>query len=123
MGTKISFAKNKDLYAFWKDEITNHLNKDLKSSSILVNLASVEYFSSVNTEKLNSRVINPVFKDFKNGQYKIISFYAKKARGLMAKFLIENRARSSEDLYKFNLDGYKFSKKESTEDSPVFLRK
>jgi len=72
---------------------------------------------------LNSRVINPVFKDFKNGQYKIISFYAKKARGLMAKFLIENRARSSEDLYKFNLDGYKFSKKESTEDSPVFLRK
>jgi cytoplasmic iron level regulating protein YaaA (DUF328/UPF0246 family) len=123
MGTKISFAKNKDLYSFWKDEITNHLNKDLKSSSILVNLASVEYFSSVNTEKLNSRVINPVFKDFKNGQYKIISFYAKKARGLMAKFLIENRARSSEDLYKFNLDGYKFSKKESTEDSPVFLRK
>ena len=123
MGTKISFAKNKDLYSFWKDEITNHLNKDLKSSSILVNLASVEYFSSVNTEKLNSRVINPVFKDFKNGQYKIISFYAKKARGLMAKFLIENQARFPEDLYKFNLDGYKFSKKESTEDSPVFLRK
>ena len=123
MGTKISFAKNKDLYSFWKDEITNHLNKDLKSSSILVNLASVEYFSSVNTEKLNSRVINPVFKDFKNGQFKIISFYAKKARGLMAKFLIECQARSSEDLYKFNLDGYKFSKKESTEDSPVFLRK
>ena len=123
MGTKISFAKNKDLYSFWKDEITNHLNKDLKSSSILVNLASVEYFSSVNTEKLNSRVINPIFKDFKNGQFKIISFYAKKARGLMAKFLIESQARSSEDLYKFNLDGYKFSKKESTEDSPVFLRK
>ena len=123
MGTKISVAKNKDLYAFWKDEITNHLNKDLKSSSILVNLASVEYFSSVNAEKLNSRVVNPVFKDFKNGQFKIISFYAKKARGLMAKFLIQNRAKSPEDLYKFNLDGYKFSKKESTEDSPVFLRK
>ncbi|MDA9725155.1 peroxide stress protein YaaA [Gammaproteobacteria bacterium] len=123
MGTKISVAKNKDLYEFWKEEITNHLNKDLKATSILVNLASIEYFSSVDTEKLKSRVISPVFKDFKNGQFKIISFYAKKARGLMAKYLIENRAKTSEDLQKFNLDGYKFSKKDSTEDSPVFLRK
>jgi len=123
MGTKISVAKNKDLYDFWKEEITNHLNKDLKATSILVNLASIEYFSSVDTEKLKSRVISPVFKDFKNGQFKIISFYAKKARGLMAKYLIENRAKTSEDLQKFNLDGYKFSKKDSTEDSPVFLRK
>mgnify|MGYP005717418609 CR=1 FL=1 len=123
MGTKISVAKNKDLYEFWKEEITNHLNKDLKATSILVNLASIEYFSSVDTEKLKSRVISPVFKDFKNGQFKIISFYAKKARGLMAKYLIENRAKTSEDLKKFNLDGYKFSKKDSTEDSPVFLRK
>ena len=123
MGTKISVAKNKDLYEFWKEEITNHLNKDLKATSILVNLASIEYFSSVDVEKLKSRVISPVFKDFKNGQFKIISFYAKKARGLMAKYLIENRAKTSEDLQKFNLDGYKFSKKDSTEDSPVFLRK
>ena len=123
MGTKISVAKNKDLYEFWKEEITNHLNKDLKASSILVNLASIEYFSSVDTEKLKSRVISPVFKDFKNGQFKIISFYAKKARGLMAKYLIEKRAKTSEDLQKFNLEGYKFSKKDSTEDSPVFLRK
>ena len=123
MGTKISVAKNKDLYEFWKEEITNHLNKDLKATSILVNLASIEYFSSVDTEKLKSRVISPVFKDFKNGQFKIISFYAKKARGLMAKYLIEKRAKTSEDLQKFNLDGYKFSKKDSTEDSPVFLRK
>ena len=111
MGTKISVAKNKDLYEFWKEEITNHLNKDLKAASILVNLASIEYFSSVDTEKLKSRVISPVFKDFKNGQFKIISFYAKKARGLMAKYLIENRAKTSEDLQKFNLDGYKFPKK------------
>ena len=123
MGTKISVAKNKDLYEFWKEEITNHLNKDLKATSILVNLASIEYFSSVDVEKLKSRVISPVFKDFKNGQFKIISFYAKKARGLMAKYLIENRAKTSEDLQKFNLEGYKFSKKDSTEDSPVFLRK
>ena len=123
MGTKISVSKNKDLYEFWKEEITNHLNKDLKATSILVNLASIEYFSSVDVEKLKSRVISPVFKDFKNGQFKIISFYAKKARGLMAKYLIENRAKTSEDLQKFNLDGYKFSKKDSTEDSPVFLRK
>ena len=123
MGTKISVAKNKDLYEFWKEEITNHLNKDLKATSILVNLASIEYFSSVDAEKLKSRVISPVFKDFKNGQFKIISFYAKKARGLMAKYLIENRAKTSEDLQKFNLAGYKFSKKDSTEDSPVFLRK
>ncbi len=123
MGTKISVAKNKDLYEFWKEEITNQLNKDLKTSSIVVNLASIEYFSSVDTEKLKSRVISPVFKDFKNGQFKIISFYAKKARGLMAKYLIENRAKTPEDLNKFNLDGYKFSKKDSTEDKPVFLRK
>ena len=123
MGTKISVAKNKDLYEFWKEEITNHLNKDLKTTSFLVNLASIEYFSSVDTEKLKSRVISPVFKDFKNGQFKIISFYAKKARGLMAKYLIESRAKSPQDLYKFNLDGYKYSKKDSTEDSPVFLRK
>jgi cytoplasmic iron level regulating protein YaaA (DUF328/UPF0246 family) len=123
MGTKISVAKNKDLYEFWKEEITNHLNKDLKASSILVNLASIEYFSSVDTEKLKSRVISPVFKDFKNGQFKIISFYAKKARGLMAKYLIENRVKAPEGLYKFNLDGYKYSKKDSTEYSPVFLRK
>ena len=88
-----------------------------------MNLASIEYFSSVDTGKLKSRVISPVFKDFKNGQFKIISFYAKKARGLMAKYLIENRVKTSDDLYKFNLDGYKFSKKDSTEDSPVFLRK
>ena len=123
MGTKISVARNKDLYDFWKEEITNNLNKDLKASSILVNLASIEYFSSVNTEKLKSRVISPVFKDLKNGQFKIISFYAKKARGLMAKYLIESRAKSSADLYQFNLDGYKYSEKDSTEDSPVFLRK
>ena len=110
MGTKISVAKNKDLYEFWKEEITNHLNKDLKATSILVNLASIEYFSSVDTEKLKAES-SVRFLRFKNGQFKIISFYAKKARGLMAKYLIENRAKTPEDLYKFNLDGYKFSKR------------
>ena len=80
MGTKLKINRYKNLYEFWKEEITNHLNKDLKPASILVNLASIEYFSSVDTEKLKSRVISPVFKVFKNGQFKIISFYAKKAR-------------------------------------------
>ena len=122
MGTKISVAKNKDLYAFWKDEITNHLNKDLKSSSILVNLASVEYFSSVNAEKLNSRVVNPVFKDFKNGKHKFISFYAKKARGMMADFIIRNKVKEPSKLLSFDCGGYYYCPESSSPHLPVFLR-
>ncbi len=88
----------------------------------IVNLASVEYFSSVKTENLNLPVYSPVFKDFKNGKYKIISFFAKKARGTMARFIIQNKIKKPVDLNKFDLDGYRYSKKDSSEFSPVFLR-
>ena len=106
-----------EVFAGIKGTFINKINKSYIAT--LSDKANISF----DTEKLKSRVISPVFKDFKNGQFKIISFYAKKARGLMAKYLIENRAKTPEDLYKFNLDGYEFSKKDSTEDSPVFLRK
>ena len=88
-----------------------------------MNLASVEYFSVLKNKEINLPVISPVFKDYKNGDYKIISFFAKKARGTMARFIIQNKIKKADELQNFNLDGYRFSKKESKENSPVFLRK
>ena len=125
MGTKIQTSKGKNLYEFWGSKITDHLNTllaDHKKKGV-INLASVEYFSSVNPEELNGPCISPVFKDFKNGQFKIISFFAKKARGMMARYIIQNKVDSLEELKQFDGAGYKYSKKESTEFSPVFLRK
>ena len=114
-----------NLYEFWGSKVTelvNELAMDNRSKAI-VNLASVEYFSVLKTDQINLPIINPVFKDYKNGQYKIVSFFAKKARGLMSRFIIQNKIKKSEDLMDFNLDGYRYSKKESKENSPVFLRK
>ena len=125
MGTKMENERGKNLYEFWGNKITESVNARAKenSSQGIVNLASVEYFSSVKIENLDLPVYSPVFKDFKNGKYKIISFYAKKARGTMARFIIQNKIKNPSDLNKFNLDGYKYSKKDSSEFSPVFLRK
>ena len=125
MGTKIQTSKGKNLYEFWGSKITDHLNTLLAEHKKkgVINLASVEYFSSVNPEELNGPCISPVFKDFKNGQFKIISFFAKKARGMMARYIIQNKVDSLEELKQFDNAGYKYSKKESTEFSPVFLRK
>ena len=89
----------------------------------MVNLASVEYFSSVKLSGLESKVVKPTFKDYKKGKYKIISFFAKRARGLMVRYLAENKIDRPEDLNNFNLGGYKYSKKYSSELEPVFLRK
>ena len=124
MGTKMKNENGKNLYEFWGNKITTSINALAKknNSKGIINLASVEYFSSVKTEKLDLPVYNPVFKDFKNGKYKIISFFAKKARGSMARFVIQNKIKNPADLNKFNLDGYKYSKKDSSEYSPVFLR-
>ena len=124
MGTKMKNEKGKNLYEFWGNKITKSINVLAKknNSKGIINLASVEYFTSVKTENLDLPVYSPVFKDFKNGKYKIISFFAKKARGSMARFVIQNKIKKPEDLNKFNLDGYKYSKKDSTEYSPVFLR-
>ena len=125
MGTKMKNNRGNNLYEFWGSKVTelvNDLAMDNRSKAI-VNLASVEYFSVLKTDQINLPIINPVFKDYKNGQYKIVSFFAKKARGLMSRFIIQNKIKKSEDLMDFNLDGYRYSKKESKENSPVFLRK
>ena len=124
MGTKMKNENGKNLYEFWGNKITTSINALAKenNSKGIINLASVEYFTSVKTENLDLPVYSPVFKDFKNGKYKIISFFAKKARGSMARFVIQNKIKNPADLNKFNLDGYKYSKKDSSECSPVFLR-
>ncbi|WP_341707403.1 peroxide stress protein YaaA [Halopseudomonas sp.] len=124
MGTKLANARGKDLYAFWGERISQWLNDDLaaQGDQVLVNLASQEYFGAVKPKALNARVINTVFKDQKNGQYKIISFYAKKARGLMAHYIIKERLQDPEGLKDFNLDGYHFDAAASSENQLVFLR-
>ncbi len=124
MGTKLANARGKDLYAFWGERISQWLNDDLaaQGDQVLVNLASQEYFGAVKPKALNARVIDTVFKDRKNGQYKIISFYAKKARGLMARYIIKERLQDPEGLKDFNLDGYHFDTATSSENQLVFLR-
>ena len=125
MGTKLKTENGKNLYEFWGNKIQKNVLNELKDqkSDLLVNLASNEYFSALGKLPEEINTISPVFKDYKNGKYKIISFYAKKARGLMARWIIQNKVKDFEDFAKFNVDGYKFSKAESTLSTPVFLRK
>lgn len=124
MGTKLANPRGKDLYAFWGDIITDNLNQALaaQGDNVLVNLASDEYFKAVNPKKLNAVIIKPVFLDEKNGKYKVISFYAKKARGLMSRFIIQNRLTQPSQLTEFNLDGYRFDESQSGERELVFTR-
>ena len=124
MGTKLANARGKDLYAFWGERISQWLNEDLaaQGDQVLLNLASQEYFGAVKPKALNARIIDTVFKDQKNGQYKIISFYAKKARGLMDRYVIKERLRDPEGLKDFNLDGYRFDPASSSATPLVFLR-
>ena len=124
MGTKLANPQGKDLYAFWQDTITGVLNQQLAelNTDVVVNLASQEYFKAVKPKQLQGRVITPVFKDFKNGQYKIISFFAKKARGLMARYIIQHRLTTAAQLQQFDLAGYQFSAEQSSVNELVFLR-
>ncbi|MEC9387755.1 MAG: peroxide stress protein YaaA [Pseudomonadota bacterium] len=123
MGTRFENTRGKDLYAFWGSKITEALNQLLASDDmVLVNLASNEYFKSVQKKHLDARLVTPQFKDWKNGQYKMISFYAKKARGLMCRYAIQNRITQADDLKGFNLDGYYFSEDQSDNNNWVFLR-
>ncbi|PPK51693.1 peroxide stress protein YaaA [Marinobacter persicus] len=123
MGTKFENTRGKDLYAFWGSKITEALNQQLaEDDQVLVNLASNEYFKSVKKRELDARLITPQFKDWKNGKYKMISFYAKKARGLMCRYAIQNQINKAEDLKGFNLDGYYFSEDQSDNNNWVFLR-
>jgi len=125
MGTHFESKKGKDLYEFWDAKLTDQINQDLKfsKSKTLINLASNEYFRSLQADAINAEIIVPVFRDFKNGQYKIISFYAKKARGLMSAYIIKNKLKSPEELKAFNVDGYKFYKSESYGKNWVFQRR
>jgi len=123
MGTRFENHRGKDLYAFWGSRITDEINRLLANDDgVLVNLASNEYFKSIRKKELEGRLITPQFKDWKNGQYKMISFYAKKARGLMCRYAIQNRITQADDLKGFDLDGYYFSEDQSNGDNWVFLR-
>ena len=122
MGTRLPNAKGKDLYAYWKNTVAPRLNEELGADAVLVNLASDEYFKSVDLKQLNARVVTPVFEDFKNGKYKIISFYAKRARGLMARYVITHRIDHAEQLKGFDLEGYRYEPTVSGPDTWVFRR-
>ena len=125
MGTKLETSEGKNLYEFWGDKVQKNVLNELKDqrSDLLINLASKEYFTVLGKLPEDINVVTPTFKDYKNGNYKIISFYAKKARGLMARWIIQNKVTNFEDLSGFDVDGYKYSKAESSSTVPVFLRK
>ena len=124
MGTKLVNPRGTNLYRFWDDKITELINHDMEKSKskVLVNLASNEYFKSINVRKLKARIVTPVFKDSKNGAYKVISIYAKKARGLITRYIIRNRITNPEELIGFNEEGYYFNSNLSSENMPVFTR-
>ncbi|WP_299943227.1 peroxide stress protein YaaA [uncultured Microbulbifer sp.] len=124
MGTRFENARGKNLYEFWGDRITLALNQQLHSlkSRELVNLASNEYFKSVQSGALDAEVITPHFKDLKNGQYKIISFFAKKARGMMSRWAIDQRVKKAQTLKDFTMAGYRYSPKMSDQRDWVFTR-
>jgi len=124
MGTALANPGGKNLYEFWSDKITPYLNERLAADKdpIIVNLASEEYFKSVNQKTLNARVIQCVFQDGKNGAWKVISFHAKRARGLMARFAIQHKITKPQALQQFDLEGYAFAPDASTEDKLVFRR-
>ncbi|MDO7083805.1 peroxide stress protein YaaA [Pseudocolwellia sp. AS88] len=125
MGTKLDNDRGANLYQFWGDIITDNLNAALaeQGDDVLINLASNEYFKSVKKKSLKATIVTPAFKDWKNGQYKMISFYAKKARGLMANYIIENKISKLEDLKNFNSAGYEYSEDLSKGNDWVFTRK
>jgi len=125
MGTKLDNVRGTNLYQFWGDIITNELNQVLaeQGDDVLINLASNEYFKAVNKKSLNATIITPQFKDWKNGQYKMISFFAKKARGLMARYIIQNQLTTVEQVKDFDLAGYQFSSDLSQGNELIFTRK
>ena len=122
MGTKLPIGESKNLYEFWKPIITKALNKELQEEELFVNLASNEYFSAVDVKALKVSVITPEFKDYKNGKLKIISFFAKKARGLMVRYIIDTNAETVENLKGFNSEGYQFDANLSKGNHLVFTR-
>ncbi len=127
MGSTVRHATGDDLYGFWGDAVTKRLNADIVASPgarVLINLASREYFTVVNREELDARVISPVFLDAKgDGDYRVVSFFAKRARGAMARWLVQKRIGAIKTLREFDLDGYAYDPDRSTAEQPVFVRR
>ena len=123
MGTKFSpKLEQKNLYEFWGDKVTKTLKKELEKNEVIINLASSEYFRVIRQNLLNNRIITPIFKEFKNGQYTTVMMYAKHARGAMTRFLIENQLSDVEELKLYDVDGYQYNDLQSTADEWVFIR-
>ena len=123
MGTKFPIEKNKNLYGFWKQKITGFINDELEENELFINLASNEYFSVIDSKVLKTQVITPQFKDYKNGTLKMISFYAKKARGMMVRYLLDTESVTANSLLGFDYGGYAYSEEHTeSELSPVFIR-
>ncbi len=125
MGTSLKNSRGESLYDYWGEQLGLAITDALKQQKddLLINLASNEYFKAIKGKTANARIITPVFKDYKNGQYKVLSFFAKKARGLMSAYIIKNRIKDIEELCRFRAEGYRFSKQESNPGELVFLRK
>jgi len=124
MGTSVAIARKKNLYEFWKTKITARLNEEMAQTNqnILINLASTEYFSAIDTKKLKARIITPSFKEYKNGQYQMVSFFAKRARGLMSRFIIQNQISDPEEIKALTEEGYYFNNQLSKADNWLFTR-
>jgi cytoplasmic iron level regulating protein YaaA (DUF328/UPF0246 family) len=124
MGTQLANRSGKDLYAFWGDKLTNALNADLgaEKSRVLINLASAEYYQALDPDRIEARIITPTFLDLKNGRYKFVSFFAKKARGYMTRYIVSKRISTLKALKAFDCDGYRYCQAQSAGDDWVFLR-
>ena len=122
MGTKFPVGKNKNLYEFWRKKITTALNDELYEDELLVNLASQEYFKAIDAKALKTPLIHVDFKEFKNGQFKTIAIFSKRARGLMTRYIVDSNAQNVEDLKNFNTDRYILDDQLSTENKLVFTR-
>jgi cytoplasmic iron level regulating protein YaaA (DUF328/UPF0246 family) len=122
MGTKLKLGRKENLYKFWDDTLTQALNKEMQKDDILVNLASQEYFKVLQLKILNRPIITPVFKDFSNGKLKVVAFFAKKARGLMVRYIIDENIEEVSQIKNFNKAGYRYDANLSTENQWVFTR-
>ena len=123
MGTKLAVNGSENLYKFWSENITNSILDEISTEDLLINLASNEYFEAFNKKKFDGRIISPIFKDFKNGKLKIISFYAKKARGMMVRYIVDNEVSNYNELLGFNLGNYSYNEAETSDENfPVFTR-
>ena len=122
MGTKLKIGDKRNLYDFWKETLTNHLLNEIKGGKFLVNLASEEYFKVINKKQIPIPVVTPIFKDEKNGRLKVISFYAKRARGEMCNYIIKNKISTTDEIKMFSRNNYIFSEDESSENKLVFVR-